>query len=110
RIQTPKGSIQERAPYSYDAQTKQVVSSQFVINEQTIAFQTADYKGTLVIDPVIEWGTYFGDLAADAANDVAVDSQGNIYMVGTTSSIANIATTGSHQQTFGGGSYVYGAD
>lgn len=110
QIHTPKGVIEERTPYSYEAKSKRQINSSFALNGNTVTFQTAAYTGTLVIDPVIEWGTYFGDVAADAANGITVDSIGNVYMVGTSNSINNISTQGAHQQSFGGGSALYGAD
>jgi hypothetical protein len=41
---------------------------------------------TLVIDPVLQWGTYFGGNAYDLARSVAVDGSGNVFVVGETSS------------------------
>jgi hypothetical protein len=40
---------------------------------------------TLVIDPVLQWGTYFGGSDGDKANSVAVDSRnGDVFVVGET--------------------------
>jgi hypothetical protein len=39
---------------------------------------------TLVIDPVLQWGTYFGGSALDKASNVAVDGSGNVFVVGWT--------------------------
>jgi hypothetical protein len=41
---------------------------------------------TLVIDPVLQWGTYFGGEDQDVANSVAVDGSGNVFVVGYTTS------------------------
>jgi hypothetical protein len=41
---------------------------------------------TLVIDPVLQWGTYFGGSLGDDATSVAVDGSGNVFVVGITSS------------------------
>jgi hypothetical protein len=41
---------------------------------------------TLVIDPVLQWGTYFGGSSDERANSVAVDGNGNVFVVGSTSS------------------------
>jgi len=41
---------------------------------------------TLVIDPVLQWGTYFGGSGDDRATSVAVDGSGNVFVVGPTSS------------------------
>jgi hypothetical protein len=39
---------------------------------------------TLVIDPVLQWGTYFGGSGLDYATSVAVDGSGNVFVVGRT--------------------------
>jgi len=41
---------------------------------------------TLVIDPVLQWGTYFGGSGWDNARSVAVDGSGDVFVVGWTSS------------------------
>lgn len=52
---------------------------------------------------VRQWGTYYGDSGTDDMSDVTVDGSGNLFIVGRTSSPSGIATPGSHQNTFGGG-------
>jgi hypothetical protein len=44
---------------------------------------------TLVIDPVLQWGTYFGGSGEDGALSVAVDGSGNVFVVGRTSSTSD---------------------
>lgn len=105
---TPKGYIRENAPYSYIASASSEiaaieVASRFELNHNIMSFQTDPYEGTLVIDPVLEWATYYGGDMYDGANSTVVDSGGNVYMVGHAMSTTNIATTGAHQTTFGGG-------
>jgi hypothetical protein len=41
---------------------------------------------TLVIDPVLQWGTYFGGNGWDEARSVAVDGSRNVFVVGRTQS------------------------
>lgn len=48
------------------------------------------------------WGTYYGGLDGDWANDLAIDPTGNLYLVGTTSSTSGIATPGTQQTVAGG--------
>lgn len=52
------------------------------------------------------WGTYYGGTGDDYADGATLDNLGNLYVTGVTSSTASniIATFGSHQQTYGGGS------
>ncbi len=48
------------------------------------------------------WGTYYGGTASDYFTGVTSDKNGNIYALGNTTSF-NLATAGTHQQVFGGG-------
>ncbi len=50
-----------------------------------------------------EWVTYLGGLAADYAQDVALDGDGNICVTGFTYSANGISTPGAFQTVFGGG-------
>ena len=99
---TPMGTITEDAPYSYEVvngsttqRTK--VSSQYIVKDNILSFATADYKGTLVIDPAIEWATYYGGAGFDLGTVLACDNVGNVYLTGASWMGMNIATTGSHQ-------------
>jgi uncharacterized protein (TIGR02145 family) len=50
------------------------------------------------------WGTYIGGTEIDEAHSCAVDISGNIYISGETASPSGIASPGSHQTVYGGGS------
>ena len=52
---------------------------------------------------VRQWGTYYGDAGNDLNEDCSVDPAGNVYLSGVTASTISIATPGSHQPTYGGG-------
>jgi len=99
---TPMGTIKEDAPYSYvmadrNNSEKVKVASRFVLNGNVLSFQTDDYKGTLVIDPELEWSTYYGGYGFDLGTVVACDNIGNVYLTGSSWFGFNITTVGSYQ-------------
>jgi hypothetical protein len=80
-------SISFKAPVAYQdgPSGREAVDSHYVIAaDGTIGFETAAYDTSraLVIDPVLSYASYFGDSTAEAANAVAVDAAGNVYMTG----------------------------
>jgi len=93
---TPQGSITEQAPYSYQQDGKQVKSA-FKLKNNTLSYETDSYEGDLVIDPGLEWATYYGGTGGEIAFSIARDSVGDIYITGMTSSAGGIATTGAYQ-------------
>lgn len=99
---TPYGSITEEKPYSYNPDTKEVIASSavFASNGQ-LQFNLADYTGTVVIDPEIEWCTYYGGPDQEAGYTVVTDTSGGAYLGGYTTSSLNVAISG-HQTTYGG--------
>lgn len=101
RVRTAMGSITETAPLSYASGKK--VASAFTLQDNVIGFRTGAYTGTLVIDPVLVWGSYVGGLLNETAFGLATDKRGNVYVAGSSASTSNIATTGSYQTSYGGG-------
>lgn len=53
-------------------------------------------------DGEIVWGTYFGGTGYDIGEGIAIDSNNNIYIVGTTLSRTGIESSGSHQEKING--------
>jgi hypothetical protein len=107
---TPLGSIHEHVPYAYTAKNKRPVKSSFILQGNILSFSTAPSDETIVIDPVLEWGTYFGGNDVDYISDVVTGNSGRIYTTGATNSASNIATTGAYQATYGGGDAYFGND
>ena len=76
-----------------------IVESEFVLEGDVLSFKTAAYEGTLIIDPVLSWSTYYGGALDETikGGSVTGDQLGNGYLCGITNSANNIATTGSYQ-------------
>jgi len=107
-IVMPFGKLTEAAPYSYAADTKNKINSQYTLRDGIVGFRAAQPKeGTLVIDPGVSWATYFGSAGMECnfLGSVASDHQGNVYISGFTDALSGIATTGAHQVVYGGGFY-----
>lgn len=77
------------------------------IRKNTYSFVGSENKTnkTIVIDPVPIrlWGTYYGGSSDEFPDDILTDNQNNVYILGYTSSLSNIATTGAYQSTLIGG-------
>jgi len=101
---TPLGLIKEHSPVSYQRDGK-AVKSKFVLTNNILAFETGCHSGTLIIDPTLEWGTYFGGTGGDYGQSTTTDDSGNVYVTGWTNSTSNIATSGAYEATYGGGTY-----
>ena len=97
-IQTKYGTTTQRKPLSYqtiEGERKEVESRFELVAKNTVKFVVGDYDGSrdLVIDPTqLTYGTFLGGSGQDYPEDIAVDSQENIYVVGTTPS-ADFPTT-----------------
>ncbi len=98
---TPQGSINEKAPDTYQKDGKKV-SSSFVLKGNVLSYTTGRYDGDIVIDPTLCWATYYGGTSIDQGNSVATDANGNVYIAGSTSSATTIATTGAYHVVLSG--------
>ena len=94
------GVVKQNPPFIYQVDNtlensqaqRQVIAGGYKKIGDSFAFHISDYnkKETLVIDPVIEFSAYFGGDWEDNASSVATDSQGNIFLAGSTSARARI--------------------
>ncbi|MBP6822718.1 MAG: SBBP repeat-containing protein, partial [Acidobacteria bacterium] len=81
--------IYTRAPVSYQTvagKQSQVVSRYVLKGGNLIGFEVPSYdrKQPLVIDPVVDFSTFFGGIGSDEGFSIAVDSTGAAYVTGTT--------------------------
>ncbi len=74
--ETPLGKVEEKTPYSYETVTGRKVASKFVLNGNVVSFKTDAYKGSLTIDPALQWSTYFGADGEDVATSIQVNTSG----------------------------------
>lgn len=77
---------------------KQIDGGYTMAADGSVAFQVGphDPRATLVLDPslTIAYATFLGGTGSDAAQSVALDAVGNVYIGGTTTSAATFAEDG----------------
>jgi hypothetical protein len=111
-LPTEGGEVRFHKPRVYqltsDSETqtaKRYVDSHYVLkDEDKVGFEVAAYDAgkALIIDPVLSYSSYLGGSMEDFGNAITVDSDGNIYVTGGTTS-ANFPTTAVAYQTIYGG-------
>lgn len=89
-VTTPAGDIIERKPYCYQVidGNKCEVSGNYRLlgkNEFTFDLKAYNTERPLVIDPAIVYATLIGGTGRDNSWDIAVDGQGCVYAIGSTS-------------------------
>ncbi|WP_372722763.1 DUF4347 domain-containing protein, partial [Novipirellula sp.] len=105
-------TIRFRAPYSYQLSSsgvREVVESRYLIRgDGSIGFELGDYDHSreLVIDPIMDYGSYLGGLSGESANAIQVDAAGNAYITGGTVSTDFPSTTGPYGTTGGDDMFV----
>ncbi|HUA14680.1 MAG TPA: SBBP repeat-containing protein [Verrucomicrobiae bacterium] len=111
-IHAGRGTIRLAAPVIYqqiDAR-RQKVRGGFVLrshNRAAFSIGPYDHSRQLVIDPILNFSTYFGGSGDEAATSVAVDAGGNIYLAGSTTSTNLPTAVGVDQQAIDGSEDVY---
>lgn len=97
-IDTAAGSISHHKPNVYQeiGGARQEIAGRFILESgNRVRFAIGDYDKTapLVVDPALSYSTYLGGTGTDRALAVAVDSIGDAYVGGTTSSVDFPVTT-----------------
>ena len=103
-------TFRQHRPVAYQviAGTRRIVDARFVLDGNRARFALGRYDKTrpLVIDPTLTYGDYIGGAKDDSATRVAVDSSGNIYVVGSTKSTSIPNTSGTRSSTTNYDAYV----
>ncbi|MFN9321460.1 MAG: hypothetical protein ACK58Q_12830, partial [Chitinophagales bacterium] len=73
------GDILENAPIAFQEQKDILVK--YRLNDSVLSFELKDYQKDkiLVIDPKLEWSTYYGGTQAEVNIGTEVDSNNNVY-------------------------------
>ena len=111
-IRAERGSVALEAPRVYQevAGKQQPVEASFVLhgrNRAGFAIGAYDHSRELVIDPILNFSTYFGGSGDELSSFVAVDPNFNVYLTGSTTSTNLPVTGGSFQGTLKGAQNVY---
>ncbi len=98
-LETPLGSLRHDAPYSYQPEVLEEVTSRYVFQEDTVRFSLGAYDPTmpLVIDPLV-YSTHLGGSGDEEGfGGFNVDAGGHAYAIGRTSSEDFPTTPGAFQ-------------
>lgn len=86
----------QKAPVIYQTVNKQnqVVKGKYLKTANGIKFKIESYDKdiALIIDPVIEFSSYFGGEWEDLSNAIRSDSAGNIYIAGSSAARARVTS------------------
>ncbi len=102
----PHASIHE-GPIACLTSTGQLFSGQYLVegNVVTYACDQGNSDNVVMIDPVLDYATYFGGSNLENSEGLKIDHQENVYVIGRTGSLTGIATAGAYDQTYNGGAY-----
>ncbi len=89
-LDTGAGTMVQRAPVVYQDLNglRHPVAARYEVRETGVGFQLGAYDPSriLIIDPALEYATYVGVSLDDSGSGIAVDADGNAYIVGRTGS------------------------
>jgi len=99
-VETRSGRMRHLTPRVFQTAhgIRQEIPSRYVLRSANeIGFELGKHDQTipLTIDPVIVYTKYYGGSGSDMGGPVATDSQGNVYVTGSTNSVDFPTTTGS---------------
>ncbi|HUQ49732.1 MAG TPA: SBBP repeat-containing protein [Terriglobales bacterium] len=97
-LHTRNGQVQLDRPVIYqvgkDGKRQEIAGGFALSGKNHIGFTVGayDHSRELIIDPVLNYGTYFGGDNTTTANAIAVDTNGNAYFTGHTLSTTLVAS------------------
>jgi hypothetical protein len=111
-MKTASGEVRLERPRIYQRNgniEKPVVGGYFLASFDEVGLRVGPYdcKRELVIDPVLQYSTFLGGTTSDAANAIAVDSNGDAYITGRTSSADFPTSSGSVQTSLRGATNAF---
>jgi hypothetical protein len=109
--QTDRASASKPGSSPLVTRHSSLIDSRYIItasNRVRFALGAYDHSKPLVIDPVLSYATYFGGTTGyEQGNGIAVDSAGNVYVTGNTTSTDFPTTAGAFQTSLPyGGAFV----
>ncbi|MFO0357606.1 MAG: SBBP repeat-containing protein, partial [Sphingobacteriaceae bacterium] len=116
QLKTKLGTLTENAPYSYLKETNTEVKSRFKTtplnkHQVEVTFNINPISNlqnsTLVIDPQLVWGTFYGGSdSAEGPMSIDIDINGSVFVTGyTTSTNFPLQNAGTFFQALNGGFY-----
>jgi len=101
------GSMEESAPKTYSK--GELIKSSFSKKDGYCGFNVGKYDKNkdLLIDPSLEWATYFGGGSGENGRSVCTDISGNVYINGNSYGTNGIVTSGAYQTTKSGTIVVF---
>jgi len=110
-IEAEGGAVRLDAPRVYqqlDGRQRQIEGSFVLRADDRVGFAIGayDHSRELVIDPVLTYSTYFGGTGDEHFTQVAVDSLGDIYLAGSTTS-TDLPSAGVFQTSLKGTQNIY---
>lgn len=109
-VQTGGGALCWNKPnvYQQAGGKRQAVKGKYVLRRgHELGFEVAAYDTakSLIIDPSLVYSTYLGGTSFDSASGIAVDTSGNAYVTGWTTSTNFPTTPGAFQTMLNGSTF-----
>jgi len=107
-----EGGLRLQAPniYQRDGDRRQPVAGRFILRAANrVGFEIGpyDHSRELIIDPVLRFSSYFGGGGSVTSPSVAVNGDGNIYLVGSTTSSSGFPLNGTASTQIGPGANIF---